>query len=228
MKKTAYLLLLLTLLAPPTHAQGIADPNAHLGLSEHVIRFICGQAAILQSPAYKGVENLTSFEEALFLASRKKALLEKLDNQSLPLPYESQVEIGKLWNAKYNQIYCPMSANFIPSGYIEFKLLMSGQTQALAQLYSNNYGYKLNINRLLKLNPYDSDEEAEWVTLADLLKYYIENPVGQMTERQGLRDRFEAVYKIAIEKWGGKHASELTPEEFNAAKAKAIAAGKNQ
>ena len=220
MKKIITLLITLTILNPTTYAQ--SDPNAHLGIEPDNIEFICKRAANLRKPMFYDIENLTSFEESLYLAEGKKQFLYSLHKQSLPLPPESQAEIGKLWNLKYNQIYCPMSDNFIPSAYLEIKLLMSGQTQALAQLYSSNHNYKLNVNRLLKLDPYESDQEATWVTLADLLKYYNENPVGQMTEAQGLRERFEFVYNTIIKELGAKHASELTPAEFEAAKAKAI------
>jgi hypothetical protein len=215
--KYLLLLLSLTLLSPTTHAQKITDPNAHLGLDQAYIDYICDLSNSLGSPVYDKIQNLTSFEEALYVAADKDSFLAALDEQSLPLPPESQVEVGKLWNAKYNQIYCPMGSNFIPSGYIEFKLLMSGQTKALDHLYSSNYNYKLNINRLLKLDPYVNDAEAKWVTLADLLKYYIENPVGAMTVRQEYIDRFKRAYKIVINEWGGKHFNELTDAEKVAA-----------
>ena len=198
-----------------------------MGLDPDFIEYICDSSGILEPPIYDNIENLTAFEEALFINSGKKPLLRELDKQSLPLPPASQAEIGKLWNTKYNQIYCPMSANFIPAAYIEIKLLMSGQVGAFWALYGEDSNYKLNVNRLLKLNPYDSNEEAKWVTLADLLKHYIDNPVGQMTERQGLRERFATTYKAIINGLDAKHTSQLTPEEFEAAKAEAVASSSN-
>ena len=38
-----------------------------------------------------------------------------------------------------------------------------------------------------------------------------------MTERKGLRQRFQNYYDIVVKTWGGKHASELMPAEFKAA-----------
>jgi hypothetical protein len=221
--KYLLLLLTLTLLSPTTHAQKITDPNAHLGLDPDEIDWICASSKVLATPLFKGVPNLTSFEETLYLFTEKKQLLYSLHKQNAKLPDSSKLEIGELWNARLNQIYCPIGADFSLDGYIELQLLMSGQTAALYAMYAGkNNAYGLNVNRLLKKDPYASVADAEWLTLADIVKDYIEHPVGQMNQRQQLRKRFDTFYKFITENWGGKHASQLSPQEFEAAKAKAI------
>jgi hypothetical protein len=92
-----------------------------------------------------------------------------------------------------------------------------------------NNPYGLNVNRLLKKDPYASAADAEWVTLADIVKDYIEHPVGQMNQRQQLRKRFDTYYKLITEDWGGKHYAALKPlqAEVEATKAKLAATPKN-
>jgi hypothetical protein len=222
--KPILLLLSLTLLTPTTHAQKITDPNAHLGLHPGLIDYICTNSKNLAKPDYFNIKYITSFEETLYVAAGKKKLLYSLHKAEAKLPEGSKPEIGELWNAKLNQIYCGSGDAIGFEGYIEFQLLISGQMEALHHMYADpeTNNYKLNINRLIKDDPYKNDEDVQWITLADLIKDYIAHPVGQMNHAQGLRDRFENYYKLITQSWGGKHANELNPAEFEAAKAKAI------
>lgn len=100
---------------------------------------------------------------------------------------------------------------FSPDGYLDFHLLLSEQYVAFETLYAPNGEYKANINRVVDFNP--TDDKDQPVTLADLIAYYIDHPIGQMTEAKAIVDNFKYYHKLITEKWGAKHYAGLTEEE---------------
>lgn len=148
----------------------------------------------------------------MFVLSDKNGILSEAHKAKSEIPLSHKQEIAKLWDSKYNKIYCWMGYDS-PDGYIDIMLLHSEQTDAFEALYNPKGDYKADINHIVKLNPYLSDEDTQWMTLADLVKYYIEHPIGQMSERNSLVEKIQLYYDLITRHWGAKHYSELTEEE---------------
>jgi hypothetical protein len=201
--------LSLTLLSSIANAQ--INPNAHLGLDEKVISFMCSRAGKLEGIIFYGVENLTPFEEALYSKSGKKQMLYDLSKQSQPLPPESQAEIGKLWNTNYNQIYCPyysssdFSGTDLPASYLDMRLLITKQMDVLEKFYGKESPYHFNINRLVIKDPTNKEVNPEWVTFTDLVKELLDDDDLTSSNRETLQKYFTQIRN----EWGGKYASEL-------------------
>ncbi len=194
------------------------DPNKGLGLDPVTVKLLCMVAQKKVLKTFRNIQNFSNFEEIMFSISNKKTVLLEAHKAKAEIDIAHKEEIAELWDEKYNKIFCPVGSSFTPEGYIDVMLLLTEQTDAFEALYNPNGDYKADINHIVKLDPYSSDEKAQWMTVADLIKYYIEHPIGQMTERRSLVEKFQLYYDLITKHWGAKHYSELVKENILQAK----------